>query len=224
MAYRQKKRAMTFIYKTGRAELQDQIRRHAGAIGGRVLDVGAGSYPRYKNLFTCSEYVRMDVAAAEGVDAVGYVEDIPFPDGSFDSIVCTQVLGDVFDLPKAFNEMRRVLRQGGVLLVTESLMDPLHDEPHDFWRFTSHSLRRLAENATFAVEVLEARGGYHSIMAQLRARYWIERLHATDRWFARPLSRILKVLGERARRKDKTDTSPANKAFTHGYILIARKK
>ncbi len=215
---------MTYVYKTGRAELRDQVRRHAGAVNGRVLDVGAGSYPRYRDLFSCKEYVRMDITPGEDIDAVGKVEAIPFPDASFDSIVCTQVLGDVFELARAFSEMHRVLRPSGALLVTESLFDPLHDEPHDFWRFTPHSLRRLAEDACFVVEVLEARGGYRSVMAQLRARYWLERLRPAHPWFTRILSRILKTLGERARRKDRADRGPANKSFTHGYLLVARKK
>ena len=89
----------------------------------------------------------MDVEKKKGVDVVGKIENLPFPDNSFDSIVCTQVLGDVFELKKAFMEMKRVLKPNGVALITESLFDPLHDEPNDFWRFTEHSLNRLAKGS-----------------------------------------------------------------------------
>jgi len=214
---------MSYIYKTGRIELYEQIKRHAGYIHGRVLDVGAGTFPRYQNFFTCSEYVRMNMEPGSNTDVVGRVEDIPFPDGSFDSIVCTQVLGDVYELQKAFNEFYRVLRPRGVILVTESLFDPLHDEPTDYWRFTPHSLRRLAEDARFIVKVLECRGGYHGLMAQLQARYWIGYLNAHERWFARIFSRLLKMRGDFARMRDRADTSSANASFTHGYLLIASK-
>ena len=214
---------MSYIYKTGRVELYNQINRHAHFIKGRVLDVGAGRYPRYKNLFNFNEYVSMDIEAREGVDIVGRIENIPSPDNSFDSIVCTQVLGDVFDLAGAFSELYRVLQPEGCVLITESLFDSLHDEPNDFWRFTEHSLRRLSENAGFTVEVLERRGGYYSVMAQQHARYWIERLNANGRWLARPLSFVLKIYGTWARFLDRNDRSRANQLFTHGYILIARK-
>ena len=214
---------MSFIYKTGRAELYDQIKRHAHFIHGQVLDIGAGSFHRYKYLFRFDKYISMDIASTKGIDAVGEIQAIPFPDQSFDSIVCTQVLGDVFELKEAFKELYRVLRPKGTVMITESLFDPLHDEPNDFWRFTGHSLRRLAEDVGLKVEVIERRGGYWSIMAQLKARYWIERLDANGKWFVRIFSFVLKIFGTWARFLDRQDNSQANKLFTHGYILICSK-
>jgi len=214
---------MPYIYKTGRIELREQIQRHAHFIKGQVLDVGAGNFSRYQDLFDFDEYVRMNVASGKNTDVTGRAEAIPFPNNSFDSIICTQVLGDVYELSKAFGEFYRVLRPTGIILITESLFDPLHDEPYDFWRFTEYSLCRLARDARFEIEVLEHRGGYWSIMAQLKARYWIERLDANKKWFARILSFKLKIFGTLTRWIDRLDQSRANKLFTHGYILIARK-
>jgi len=214
---------MSYIYKTGRTELREQINQYAGFIKGRVLDVGAGGFSRYVDLFKFDEYVKMDTEPGENIDIVGRVEDIPLKENAFDSIVCTQVLGDVYEIQKAFSEFYRVLKTDGTVLITESLFDPLHDEPNDFWRFTEHSLRRLAEEAGFEVKVLERRGGYRSVMAQLKARYWIECLSANRRWFARLFSFVMKIFGEWARFLDRKDKSSANKLFTHGYILIAQK-
>lgn len=214
---------MSYIYKTGRIELREQIKRHAGFIKGRVLDVGAGGFSRYIDLFKFDEYIKMDIEPGKNIDIVGRVENIPSKDNSFDSIVCTQVLGDVYEIQKAFSEFYRVLKPEGILLVTESLFDSLHSEPNDFWRFTEHSLRRLAEDVGFEVKVLECRGGYRSVMAQMKARYWIERLSINGKWFARPFSFIMKILGQRAIFLDLKDKSPVNQIFTHGYILIAQK-
>src|SRR3989344_2048248 len=208
---------MSYIYKTGRIELQEQFKRYAKYIRGRVLDVGVGELARYKHLCNFDEYVGMDIEARKGVVS-GQIEKIPFPDSSFDSIVCTQVLGDVYDLHTAFRELYRVLRPGGVVLITESLFDPLHDEPNDYWRFTKHSLGRLALDSNFKIEALEPRGGYWSVMAQLKARYWIERLKANDKWFSRPLSIVFKIFGTWARLLDRLDKSRSNRLFTHGYI------
>lgn len=214
---------MAYIYKTGRTELYEQIRRHAHLITGKALDVGAGGYPRYQHLFTTTEYVKMETTPGPEIDLVGRVENIPAPEKSFDSIVCTQVLGDVYHLAKAFAEFHRVLRSQGIILITENLFDPLHDQPQDFWRFTPHSLTRLAEEAGFKIKVLERRGGYWSVMAQLKARYWIERTNANQKWFARLFSFGLKILGTSARFLDQRDHSRANQLFTHGYLLIAQK-
>jgi len=214
---------MSYVYKTGRIELREQIKRHAKFIKGRVLDVGSGGFSRYIDLFKFDEYIKMDTNPSKNIDIVGKVENIPSEDSSFDSIVCTQVLGDVYELQKAFSEFHRILRPQGILLATESLFDPIHDKPNDFWRLTEYSLRRLAEEAGFEVKILECRGGYRSVMAQLKARYWIERFSINRKWYARPFSFMFKILGEWARFLDRKDKSPAGKLFTHGYILIAQK-
>jgi len=214
---------MAYIYKTGRIELRKQIKQHSKFIKGRVLDVGAGGFSRYIDLFKFDEYVKMDTEPGGNIDIVGRVENIPSEDNNFDSIVCTQVLGDVYEIHKAFSEFYRVLKTEGIVLITESLFDPLHDEPNDFWRFTEHSLRRLAEDAGFEVKVLERRGGYRSVMAQLKARYWIERFSINKKWYARFVSFIFKILGQWAIFHDKNDKSSVNRIFTHGYILIAQK-
>jgi SAM-dependent methyltransferase len=46
-------------------------------------------------------------------------EDLPFADGSFDTVVSTLVLCGVDDQPRALREARRVLRPGGRLLFLE---------------------------------------------------------------------------------------------------------
>jgi SAM-dependent methyltransferase len=43
---------------------------------------------------------------------------LPYPDGTFDAAVSTQVYEYVPDVPAALAELRRVLRPGGVLLVS----------------------------------------------------------------------------------------------------------
>jgi len=215
---------MSYIYNTGRIELYERIERHAKFIKGRVLDVGAGSFSRYKYLFNFTEYIKMDLEPRKGIDVVGRVENIPFPDNSFDGVVCTQVLGDVFELHKAFAEIYRVLKPKGTALITENLFGHIHNEPNDFWRFTKHSLHRLATDAGFRVKVLEHYGGYRSVMVQMRARYWIERLNIHKKWFSRIFSFVLKGFGTWARFLDSKDHSQAGKLFTHGYVLIAQKR
>lgn len=106
---------------------------------------------------------------------MGDITNMPFNNSSYDSIVCTQVIGDVFNVQRAFNEMYRVLKPQGHLMLSESLLDPLHDEPNDYWRFTPHSLRRLAENSGFNVNKIEKIGGYSKAVSELRSKYWKEK-------------------------------------------------
>lgn len=49
-------------------------------------------------------------------------DDLPFPDGSFDTVVCTLALCSVPDDRAAITEMHRVLRPGGQLLLLDHVV------------------------------------------------------------------------------------------------------
>jgi SAM-dependent methyltransferase len=71
---------------------------------------------------------------------------LTFPDASFDWVVADQVLEHVGGDPAtAVAEAHRVLRPGGTLVLTTCLMNPIHQEPDDYWRFTPQGLRFLAQ-------------------------------------------------------------------------------
>ncbi len=211
------------IFQTARYELLDQIKRHAHYVKGRVLDVGAGPRSRYRQLFTCGEYVRMDIAGVDNIDVIGTAESIPLPDNSFDTVVSTQVFGDVPNVPKAFAECYRVLKPGGRFFLTLGFVDPLNDDPADLWRFTSQGVRQLAEEAKFSIEVLEARGGYHSVMAQLHLRYLISNWNMYESRWAKAFGLYAKIKGHLALFRDRHDRSPGARRITHGYLLVAKK-
>ena len=50
---------------------------------------------------------------------------LPFPDGAFDAVACTQVMEYVADVPAALAEARRVLRPGGRLLILDTDWDAI---------------------------------------------------------------------------------------------------
>jgi SAM-dependent methyltransferase len=214
---------MSYIFQTARYELDMAIKRHAPSLQGRLLDVGAGSHDRYSRYFSATEYIRMNLEPGPSTDLVGQVEDIPAPDASFTGIVCTQVLGDVFALPKAFSEFYRVLKPGGRLLITEAFFAASHDEPHDYWRFTEHSLRRLCEEAGFRILVIEQLGRYWSVREQMRARYWIHKFNLYHSRWHRLYSFMLKLLGQRALNRDHYDAISAELGFANDIIVIAEK-
>lgn len=51
----------------------------------------------------------------------GAAEELPFPDASFDTVVCTLAVCAVSDRAAAIAEMHRVLRPGGLLLLLDHL-------------------------------------------------------------------------------------------------------
>ena len=61
----------------------------------------------------------------------------------YDIIICMSVLEHVFDYEQAIRNIHTALKPGGTILVSLPVFYPLHDEPHDYWRFTEHAVRKI---------------------------------------------------------------------------------
>lgn len=105
-----------------------------------VLDVGSGGADQdtiFPNRTT------IDIDPARNPQIVGDAQAMPFKDESYDTILCTEVLEHIPNPQKAIDEMYRVLRPGGTLILTTRFLFPVHDAPGDYWRFTPYGLRSL---------------------------------------------------------------------------------
>jgi SAM-dependent methyltransferase len=70
---------------------------------------------------------------------------LPFPEEAFDFVLSDQVLEHVAGSPQqAVNESWRVLRKEGIAVHTTCLINPIHDVPGDYWRFTPNGLKLLS--------------------------------------------------------------------------------
>ena len=122
---------------------------------GETLDYGAGT-AKYQGLVRphASTYTTFDMVAGEHIDIIGDVLKPPFADASFDTIISTQVLEHVERPWVMVAEMNRILRPGGVCIVTAPFMIPYHADPYDFFRYTTEGLKSLFKNENF--EVIES--------------------------------------------------------------------
>ena len=84
-------------------------------LAGKVLDVGCGSN---ELLVTWKDGVGVDVYPWEAVDIIVDSSNLPFGSGSFDTVCCIATLNHIPRRKKALREMHRVLKLGGLLLVT----------------------------------------------------------------------------------------------------------
>jgi SAM-dependent methyltransferase len=139
--------------------------------GARVLDAGAGNAP-YRELFARCDYRTADWAQSlhEGgraADIVAPLDALPVADAEFDAVLCTQVLEHVPRPLAVLAELRRVLVPGGRVWITVPFVGELHEEPHDYWRYTSHGLISLLEEARFVDIDVDPLGGYFSALATL---------------------------------------------------------
>lgn len=124
----------------------DLFRRWLGCMPGsglHVLDVGGRLQP-YRPLLEnrVVQYVAVDLRATALVDIVGRAEQLPIADGVFDVVLCTQVLEYVPSPISAVAEFYRVLKPGGLLLVSAPSIFP-RDSDEEYWRFEPAALRML---------------------------------------------------------------------------------
>jgi len=124
---------------------------HAGDIRGHVLEFGDDVYARQ---FGGKKVDKLDVInlipAGPNVTIVANLSHADeIHSNSFDCIICTQVLLLVYDLRPAIRALYRILKPGGVLLLTSPGIQKISrgdmEIGGDYWRFTTLSMRCLFE-------------------------------------------------------------------------------
>jgi len=144
----------------------------------KVLDVGAGT-GRYRSFFTHCDYYAHDlgqtpVLAGQYIklDYQSDINEIPVPDESFDVVLCTEVIEHVPEPIKAIEEMARVLKKGGRLLLTAPLASFLHQEPYHFYGgYTPHWYRKFLTGAGLEIESIQPNWGFFSWFGQESVRF-----------------------------------------------------
>ncbi len=128
-----------------------------------VLDYGAGGSP-YRPLFPESDYRRADVLATTECEyLIAPDGTIPEKAATFDLILSSQVLEHVGDPSVYLSECYRLLKPGGILVLTTHGTYEDHGCPYDFQRWTADGLRRDIEKSGLAV------GPLYKVTTGLRA-------------------------------------------------------
>lgn len=140
------------------------IQQHAR---GRFIDLGCGEMP-YRQFIEgqVEAYDSFDVESrTAGVTYIGDIQNMQAVAGNrYDSAACLEVLEHVPDPFRAVSEIYRILRPGGILVLSVPHLSRLHEEPNDFYRYTRYGVRRLLEQAGFQVESVVQRGGLFSFL------------------------------------------------------------
>ncbi|MBM9538338.1 class I SAM-dependent methyltransferase [Desulfobulbus alkaliphilus] len=126
---------------------------------GVVLDVGCGNGWTREIMPETVQYVGIDYPTTVALgyegrpDLFADASCLPVADKSVDTVLLLDVLEHLDDPEKAVAEAARVLRLGGVCLVQVPFLYPLHDEPHDYQRWTNHGLKKLFLQHGFHPEI-----------------------------------------------------------------------
>jgi SAM-dependent methyltransferase len=149
-----------YIVRNG---LYKGVANFAKKFHGDILDFGCGTKP-YEALFTnANSYVGVDIEVSGHChkdSKVDFFYDgnlLPFPDDSFDCVVCFEVLEHVFNIDKVCSEISRVLKPNGLFLGTLPFVWEEHEEPYDCARYTSFGIKNIfSRNNLHVVELLKS--------------------------------------------------------------------
>lgn len=170
------------------------------AEGAVIIDAGAGESP-YRGLFVNRHYVAIDFGAGErswdygNLDLIAELCHLPLQTGCADAVLCTQVLEHVPEPTALLRELHRVLRPGGRLYLTAPQAFGEHQEPFDYFRYTSFGLAYIARKAEFRICRIRPRTGFFRFFAVM-CMYLYERIFpASSRFWWRALRLPLTMIG-----------------------------
>ncbi len=151
-------------------------------VGNRILDAGAGEL-KYKGLCSHLNYVSQDFAQYNGqgdgvglqmgnwdqtkLDIICDITHIPEPDQSFDAIMCIEVFEHLPDPLAALREFDRLVKSGGLLILTAPFNSLTHFAPFHFYSgYNQYFYRTWLPNFGFKILDLESSGNFFEYMAQ----------------------------------------------------------
>jgi SAM-dependent methyltransferase len=193
---------------------------------GRLIDLGCVKVPLYASY---KDFVSEVVCVDWGNTAhrtnhldqeCDLTKPLPFRDGEFDTVILSDVLEHISQPMLLWGEIARLLAKKGNVLMSVPFYYWLHEEPYDFFRYTEHALRWLAEGAGLRVVLLKSYGGAPEILADITAKnaLRIPKIGTTVSTLVQELVSRFRTLAI-----GRTASESTSKQFPLGYFLVAEK-
>lgn len=195
--------------------------------GGKLLDVGCGSKP-YEKLFNVDSYVGIDVEISghnhkrSKIDKFYDGKNIPFDDKTFDYVFSSEVFEHVLNLDVLLNDINRVLKKDGKLGFTCPFVWDEHEQPYDYLRYTSFSIKNILHKHGFELIELNKSTSYFQTVMQMLSAYIFQHVLPKNKYlkliltpfFVAPINILGILFGL---------ILPRNYDFYHNNIVIAQK-
>lgn len=195
---------------------------------GKLLDLGCGDvpyYPFYKDLvesITCVDWGSSSLDISFLDFKADLNKGLPFfEDSQFDTIICTDVLEHIHNPELLYQELARVLNQKGRLVLAVPFLYWIHENPHDYHRYTHFKLREFCSRNGLNIIELNIYGGLPEIIFDL--------IYKGYNFYNFPLKKIfLKLFFRFGMFLSKLNvvkkwSQRSKETFPMGYILVAEK-
>lgn len=148
-------------------QLHKSVMKSLPYIKGKCADIGSGNSPYKKYLINhIEEYISIDKgnthehmfnsSKEKFIDAD--IKKLPFEENCFDTIILTQVLEHIDEPFHALNEIKRVLKKDGVLILSVPFIYQAHAIPYDYFRFSEYGLKKICKDYNFQIKEFHYQG------------------------------------------------------------------
>ncbi|MFZ3091565.1 MAG: methyltransferase domain-containing protein [Nitrospirota bacterium] len=109
---------------------------------------GQEGFADLRPLFPGKKYIGADMREGSGVDVVLNLHHINLSSESVGTVLILDTLENVEFPRKAIEEIYRILKPCGILIISSVMNFPIHDYPYDYWRFTPEAFKSLLKPFT----------------------------------------------------------------------------
>ena len=106
---------------------------------------GQEGFADLRPLFSNKKYIGCDYQLGTGVDRQENTHYLTLRDNSIGTVLILDTLEHVANVYRAIDEIYRVLRPGGLVILSSVMNFPIHNYPQDYWRFTPQAFELLLE-------------------------------------------------------------------------------
>ena len=137
-----------------------------------IIEIGSFIVPgqeelaNLRSIFPGKQFIGCDMRTGNGVDRIENVESLSLSDESVGTVLILDTLEHVENCFKALDEIYRVLKKDGIVIMTSVMDFPIHDYPSDYWRFTPEAFKLLLNK--FSIKIIGMQGNPehpHTILA-----------------------------------------------------------
>jgi len=171
----------------GRILINEALSQWRDEVKGVVLDLACGSNPSYRRFLDLTKKTSVYLV---GVDhyptcfptiVADLTCSLPFKSKTVEAVILANFLNIPPDPARILSEVYRVLKEGGLLLLSVSFVFPYNPEPTDHWRFTAEALRLLLRQSGFTEVAVVPIGERWTAAAYLLSPF------LRPRWLVAPL-------------------------------------
>ena len=210
---------LTWSYR--RILLDRDLEKSKRYMKGVTLDVGGG---RKRGSFKAPSDVTwlvLDSSREFGPHILGDAQNIPVKSNTVECVKCTELLEHI-ELPeRVLDEVSRVLKPGGTLILSCPFNFGIHGDPYDFQRFTDQKLTRMLKD-NFKIITLKKQGLFFTVLAYM-IRQSVLSCTRSIRLFLYPLLPILDLV-VKLDNLTSVQNSKLMSSFTTGFFVVATKK